>query len=101
VIFFQRHPAEPADEIEPPVEPSHLLKGEETRTADMVIPIQVSDAEYALLMHALHPEVAPVLNDLEILPEPKVPGVAEGTVQPPSINLRVVSPDRPPGTPIV
>jgi hypothetical protein len=101
VNFFQRHPAKPADEIEPPVEPSLLPKVEETRTADMVIPIQVSDAEYALLMRALHPEVAPVLSDLEILPEPKAPSAVDGADQPPPVNLRVVSPDRPPGTPIV
>ena len=101
VNFFQRHPAKPADEIEPAVELSLLPEGEEPKRADMVIPIQVSDVEYALLMRALCPTGTHVREDLQAdVPESNAPAV-DPAGQPPLVNLRVVSPDRPPGTPIV
>jgi hypothetical protein len=102
VNFFQRHPAKPADEIEPPVEPSLLPKVQETKMADMVIPIQVSDTEYALLMRALCPTGTHAPEDLPAdVPEPNARCAVDRAGQPPPANFRVVSPDRPPGTPIV
>ena len=70
--------------------------------ADMVIPIQVSDTEYALLMRALCPTGKHAPEDLQAdVPEPNAPSAVDRAGQPPPVNLRVVSPDRPPGTPIV
>lgn len=84
------------------MEPSLLPKEEETRAANTIEPIHVNDAQYDMLRRALRPEVAPVLHDLKIdVPEPNAPGFVDGAGQPPPANLRVVSPDRPPGTPIV
>jgi hypothetical protein len=103
VNFFQRHPAKPAEEIEPPpVEPALLPKEKVTRATNTVEPIHVNDAQYDLLTRALRPGVAPVLKDLKIdVTEPSGPGVVDEAGQPHPANPRVVSPERPPGTPIV
>jgi hypothetical protein len=86
----------------PPVEPPGLPQEEETKPANMVIPIQVSDVEYALLMRALCPTGTHVPEDLPVdVSASNVPGVVDGADEPPPSNLRIVPPDRPPGTPIV
>ena len=69
---------------------------------NIVIPIQVSDVDYALLMRALCPTGTQVPEDLPAeVPEPNAPSAVDGSGHPPPVNLRIVSPDRPPGTPIV
>jgi hypothetical protein len=101
--FFQRYRIKRAEEIEPPaLEPPPLPKEEKTKTTDTVKAIQVSDAQYVLLTRALRPVVAPVLKDLQVdVPGSNVPAVVGEASQPPPANPRAVSPDRPPGTPIV
>jgi hypothetical protein len=85
--------------IEPPGFP---LEEEGAKPANMVIPIQVSDVDYALLMHALCPAGTRVPEDVPAdVPETNAPSVVDGADQPPPLNLRMVAPDRPPGTPIV
>jgi hypothetical protein len=103
VNLFPQFRAKSPERIAPPsIEPPGLLQEQETRPANMVIPIQVSDVDYALLMRALCPTGPHVPEDPPVdLPEPNVPGVADWAGQPPPANLRMVSPDRPPGTPIV
>jgi hypothetical protein len=74
---------------------------EEKKPANLVIPIQVSDVEYALLMRALCPTGthAPEEPPVE-LPALDAPGAGEAAQQ--SLeNLRLVPRERPPGTPIV
>jgi len=87
----------------PPIEPPGFpQEKEEAESANLVIPIQVSDVDYALLMHALCPTGTRVPEDIPgDMPEPTAPSVEDGAGQPPLVNLRTVSPDRPPGTPIV
>jgi hypothetical protein len=89
----------------PATEPPGLPpEEEEANPANMVIPIQVSDVDYALLMRALCPTGTPVPEDNPAdVPEPNAPSAGDGAGagQPPPVNLRVVSPDRPQGTPIV
>jgi hypothetical protein len=77
--------------------------GEEKATpANMVIPIQVSDVDYAVLMRALCPTGTHVSEDIPAdVPEQNAPNAVDGAGQPPPPNLRVASPDRPPGMPIV
>jgi hypothetical protein len=103
VNLFPQFRAKSPERIAPPaIEPPSLPHEEETKPADMVIPIQVSDVDYALLMRALCPTGAHVPEDLPVdVPEPNAPGFVDGAGQPPPANLRVVSPERPPGTPIV
>lgn len=103
VNFFQQHWNKRTEESDPPaIEPPGLPQEEETKATDMVIPIQVGDAEYALLMRALCPTGTHVREDLPAdVPESNAPGVADGAGLPPPANPRAVSPDRPPGTPIV
>jgi hypothetical protein len=92
-----------AKEIEPPaVEPPPLPKDEKTTTADTVKPIHLDDAQYALLTRALRPSVPPDPKDLEVdAPGSNVPAVVTKASQPPPASHGAVSPDRPPGTPIV
>lgn len=87
----------------PATEPPGLPpEEEEAKPANMVIPIQVSDVDYALLMRALCPAGTPVSEDLPAdVPAPNAPSAVDGAGQTPLGNLRIVSPDRPPGTPIV
>jgi|GEM_PF-2971886 len=103
VNFFQQHRAKSPERIAPPsIERPGLPQEQGTKPADMVIPIQVSDDEYALLMRALCSTGTHVPEDLPVdVPAPNVPGVADGADEPPPANLRIVPPDRPPGTPIV
>jgi hypothetical protein len=103
VNLFPQFRAKSPERIAPPaLEPPGLPQEEETKPADMVIPIQVSDVDYALLMRALCPTGTHVPEDLPVdVPEPNAPGPVVGADQPPAANLRVVPPDRPPGTPIV
>jgi len=87
----------------PATEPPGLPpEEEEAQPANMVIPIQVSDVDYALLMRALCPTGTHVPEDIPSdVPEPNAPSAVDGAGRPPPVNLRVVSPDRPQGTPIV
>ncbi len=86
----------------PAIEAPGLPQEEETKPADLVIPIQVSDVEYALLMRALCPTGIHAPEDPPVdVPDPKAPGFVDGTGQPPLADLRMVSPDRAAGTPIV
>jgi hypothetical protein len=101
VNLFPQFRAKSPERIAPPaIDPAGLPP--EAQPANLVIPIQVSDVEYALLMRALCPTGAHVPEDLPVdVPEPKAPGFADGAGQPSLANLRIVPPDRPPGTPIV
>jgi hypothetical protein len=103
VNLFPQFRAKSPERIAPPaIEPSSSPQEEETKPADMVIPIQVSDVDYALLMRALCPTGTHVPEDLPVdVPEPNAPDFVDGAGQPPPANLRVVSSYRPPGTPIV
>jgi hypothetical protein len=103
VNFFQQHWNKRTEESDPAaIEPPALPQAEKTRPADTIIPIQVSDAEYVLLMHALCPTGAPVYDALEVdVPESNVPAVVDTAGQPPPASSRAASPDRPPGTPII
>jgi hypothetical protein len=87
----------------PATEPPGLpLEEEGPQPANMVIPIQVSDGDYALLMRALCPTGTHVPEDIPAaVPDSNAPSAVDGVDQPPLVNLRVVSPDRPRGTPIV
>jgi hypothetical protein len=103
VIFFQRYRTKRTKEIErPALEPPPLPKEEKTKTTDTIKPIHVSDAQYVLLTRALRPSVPHVLKDLQAdVPGSNVPAVVGGASQLPPDNPRAVSPDQPPGTPIV
>jgi len=101
-LFPQFRAKSPERITPPPVEPPGLPQEEETKLANMVIPIQVSDAEYALLVRALCPTGTQVPENLPVeAPEPNAPAFLDGAGQPLPANLRIISPDRPPGTPIV
>jgi hypothetical protein len=92
-----------AKEIEPPVvEVSPLPTEEKTTTTHTVKTLHLDDAQYALLTRALRESIAPELKDLQAdAPGPNVPAVVTEASQPLPANLRIVSPDRPLGTPIV
>jgi hypothetical protein len=100
VNFFQRHQTKPVEV--PVVEPSPLPAKVKIEPVDTVQPIHLDEAQYLGLTRALHPTDTPVLKD----PQPDAPGsgpvpVASEASQPPPANLRVISRDQPPGTPIV
>ena len=92
-----------AKEIEPPVvEAPPVPTEEKTTTTHTVTTIHLDDAQYALLTRALRQSIAPELEDLQAdAPGSNVPADVTEASQPLPANLRIVSPDRPPGTPIV
>jgi hypothetical protein len=102
-LFPQFRAKSPETVALPATEPPGLPPGEqEAKPANMVIPIQVNNVDYALLMRALCPTGTHVPEDIPAdVPEPKALSAGDGAGQPPPVNLRVVAPDRPSGTPIV
>jgi hypothetical protein len=103
VNFFQQYRAKQAKEIEPPLVQLPPLPNEEAiKTIDTVKPIHVDDAQYLLLTRALRPGIVPVREDREAdVPGPNIRAVSGKVSEPPAVIPGIISPDQPPGTPIV
>lgn len=100
VNFFRPLKDKSSEEIEPAVKPSPLP--EATPPSSAIKPISVNDAQYVLLTNALRPREARVLKDLSVNgPGSKVPQVIGGASQPSSAAPPRISPDQPPGAPII
>jgi hypothetical protein len=102
VNFFQRYRTAQSQEIEPPAVTAPPLPNEKAIQAiDTLQPIHVDDAQYLSLTRALRP-ISSVGDDPKgDASAPNPPAAVEFTSQPSAAISDEISPDRPPGTPIV